>query len=202
MVARLNRSFFARSTLEVARELLGQNLVKQEPDGQRIAGLICETEAYVGVDDDACHASSGRTVRNQSMWGLAGHAYVFFTYGMHWMLNVVTEVPALPAAVLIRGIFPSEGLDRIQSRRVGRPQRQWTDGPAKLCQALKINGAHDGMDLCHQDSIIFIEQAEQIPDSSVTIGPRVGLNRVAEPWKSIPWRYQVAYDYFLARGGV
>ena len=157
--------------------------------GQRLAGVILETEAYRGEEDQGCHARAGLTPRTRVMYGPAGHAYVYFTYGMHWMLNFVTESEGFPAAVLIRAILPTEGLDAIAGRRDGQPFERWTDGPAKLCQALDIDGQHHGLDLCAPQAVIFVERGEPVPDAAVTIGPRVGLNNVPEPWKSVPWRY-------------
>jgi DNA-3-methyladenine glycosylase len=194
MNPRLSRGFFERSTLAVARDLLGQRLVRIEEDGSRVSGLISETEAYIGTDDDGCHAKSGPTRRNHSMWGPAGTCYVYFTYGMHWMLNLVSEQEGFPAAVLLRGVIPQEGIEIIQKRRAGQPPQRWTDGPAKLCQAFSIHGEHDRIDSCHPEAIIFIERGVAVPDSSVTIGPRVGLNHVAEPWKSMPWRFRLSSD--------
>jgi len=201
MKPRLKRSFFKRSTLDVARELLGQRLVKLESNGTRVSGWICETEAYIGMEDDGCHAKSGLTHRNRSMWGQAGTAYVYFTYGMHWMLNLVTESDGFPAAVLLRGIIPQEGIELIAQRRATQPPEYWTDGPAKLCQALLIHGEYDGLDLCHPQANLFVEQDDKIADEFVTIGPRVGLNRVEEPWKSKPWRFQAPVESFVDRGG-
>ena len=113
------RPFFARSTLVVARELLGRRLVHLDSGGERLSGLIVEAEAYVGSEDLGCHAKAGRTARNASMWGPPGHAYVYFTYGMHWMLNMDTEKDGCPAAVLIRGLLPLEGLETMRRRRAG-----------------------------------------------------------------------------------
>ena len=124
------------------------------------------------------------------MYGPPGHAYVYFNYGMHWLLNFVTEAEGFPAAVLIRGIRPFEGIGVIAGRRQGRPRAQWTDGPAKLCQALNIDGRFNGIDVCSKESVIFVEYDSPISDSAVTIGPRVGLNNVLEPWKSMPWRFR------------
>jgi DNA-3-methyladenine glycosylase len=185
----ISRSFFERPTLTVARELLGQRLVKLEGD-QRIAGLITETEAYIGSEDDGCHARAGLTKRNRSMWGPPGHAYVYFTYGIHWMLNIVTERDGFPAAVLLRAVEPVEGHEIIRRRRAGRPESELTDGPAKLCQAFSLDRSFDGLDLCHPESVLFIERGVSIPEHSVTTGPRVGFNQVSEPWKSMPWRFQ------------
>ncbi len=189
--ARLPRPFYTRSTLQVARDLLGARLVRLE-SGRRLAGYIIETEAYRGEQDLGCHAKAGRTPRTQVMYGPPGHAYIYFTYGMHWMLNFVAEPEGFPAAVLIRAIFPTEGLEVIASRRQGRLKEHWTDGPAKLCQAFGIDKRLNGADLCAPDTELFLEPGIRIPDSSVTVGPRVGLNNVPEPWKSIPWRFRVS----------
>jgi DNA-3-methyladenine glycosylase len=188
---RLHRSFFDRPTLTVARELLGQRLVRLERGGRRLSGRILEAEAYIGPEDLGCHARAGRTARNETMWGAPGHAYVYFTYGMHWMLNAVTEAEGYPAAVLIRAILPEEGLAVIRRRRRGRRAPQLADGPAKLCQALSIDRHLDGHDLCSPDARLFLEACPPIPNDLVTQGPRVGLYTVPEPWQSVPWRFRV-----------
>lgn len=184
------RAFFDRPALQVARELLGTRLVRLQ-DGNRIDGIIVETEAYRGEEDLGCHCKAGRTARTQVMYGPPGHAYVYFTYGMHWMLNFVVEPENQPAAILIRAILPQAGLDLIASRRDHQPRSLWTDGPAKICQALQIDRALNGADLCSPDAVIFVESGYPISDSSVTTGPRVGLYTVPEPWKSIAWRFRV-----------
>jgi len=186
----LPREFYNRPTLTVARELLGAILVRVE-NGARVAGMIVETEAYVGESDLGCHAKAGRTPRTEVMYGPPGRAYVYFTYGMHWMLNAVTEAEGFPAAVLIRAIQPVEGIEVIAARRGTQPRARWTDGPAKLTQALGIDRALNGADLCNPDAGLWIEAGKSIPGESVTIGPRVGLNTVPEPWKSKPWRFLV-----------
>ena len=190
---RLERQFFTRPTLQVARELLGTRLVRLE-GMQRTAGIIVETEAYIGEEDLGCHASAGYTPRTQVMYGPPGHAYVYFTYGMHWMLNFVVEVEGFPAAVLIRSILPTEGIERIATRRSGRPKQEWTNGPGKICMALAINRDQNGADLCAPEAEIFVEYGVNISDSSVTKSPRVGLNSVPEPWKSLPWRFVAGYE--------
>jgi DNA-3-methyladenine glycosylase len=110
------------------------------------------------------------------------------------MLNFVAEREGFPAAILIRGIVPVEGLERIAARRAGRPAEHWTDGPGKICIALDINRTQNDIDLCVPEAEIFVEYAAVIPDERVTIGPRVGLNSVPEPWKSIPWRFVARYE--------
>jgi len=186
--SRLSREFFARDTLIVAREILGKQIVHNQ-EGKRISGTILETEAYKGEDDLACHARAGRTPRTAVMFGQAGHAYVYFNYGIHWLLNFVTETVGFPGAVLIRGVFPIDGLEIIATRRRGQPQSEWVNGPAKLCQAFGLDKKFNGVDICSPETTLFVEDAHPVPDSAVTIGPRVGLTNVPEPWKSTPWRF-------------
>lgn len=187
----LSASFYNRPTLTVARELLGCRLVRIL-DGVRLSGLITETEAYIGETDLGCHAKAGKTKRTQVMYGPPGRAYVYFTYGMHWLLNVVTEPEGFPAAVLIRAIEPESGLERMQSLRPGVPHKHLADGPAKLTRAFAISGQHNDLDLTVSEHGLWIEPALEIPDSSVTNSPRVGLYSVPEPWKSIPWRFRMS----------
>jgi DNA-3-methyladenine glycosylase len=182
----LSREFYDRPTLRVARDLLGARLVRIS-EGGRLSGLITETEAYIGEEDLACHARHGRTPRTAVMYGPPGHAYVYFTYGNHWMLNIVTEEPERPAAVLIRAIQPVEGAQVMLERRAGRD----TFGPGKLTQALGIDHSFNGADLTTRKSGLWIEEGVPISNNSVTIGPRVGLNTTPEPWFSKPWRFLV-----------
>ncbi len=177
--------FYARPTLQVARFLLGARLVRLL-DGERLSGIITETEAYTGEEDLACHARNGRTRRNALMYGPPGHAYVYFTYGMHWMLNAVSEAEGFPAAVLLRAIQPLEGLATISLRRGGGD----VHGPGKLAQALGIDGTLNGCDLCSRSGGLWIEAGEPLAEAQVLRGPRVGLNTVPEPWKSLPWRFR------------
>ena len=182
----LPRDFYNRPTLQVARDLIGTRLVRNL-DGAKLVGLITETEAYISEKDLACHAKAGRTPRTQVMFGEPGHAYVYFTYGNHWMLNVVTEKEGFPAAVLIRAIQPMEGVDIMMERRQGRD----TFGPGKLCQAMGIGKGENGVDLTTSASGLWIEAGLKVPNSLVTKGPRVGLNNTPEPWLSKPWRFLV-----------
>ncbi len=181
----LPRSFYNRPTLTVARELIGARLVRIL-DGHKLVGLITETEAYIGEKDLGCHAKAGRTPRTKVMYGEPGHAYVYFTYGNHWMLNAVTEREGFPAAVLIRAIQPIEGIDIMTRRRHGRD----TFGPGKLTQAMGITKSENGIDLTDSASGLWIESGIHIPNSRVTKSPRVGLYSVPEPWKSKPWRFR------------
>ena len=180
------RDFYDRSTLKVARELIGARLVRILA-GRKLVGLITETEAYISEKDLACHARAGLTPRTAVMFGEPGHAYVYFTYGNHWMLNVVTERKGFPAAVLIRAIQPVEGVEVMLERRHGRD----TFGPGKLCQALGITKTENGVDLTKRTGGLWIEEGVRVTNSLVTKGPRVGLNNKPEPWLSKPWRFLV-----------
>jgi len=180
------RAFYNRSTLTVARELIGARLVRIL-DGVKLVGLITETEAYISQKDLACHAKAGLTPRTQVMFGKPGHAYVYFTYGNHWMLNAVTEREGFPAAVLIRAIQPIEGIEIMSARRSDRD----TFGPGKLTQAMGITKRENGVDLTESTQGLWIESGVRVPNSLVTKGPRVGLNNTPEPWLSKPWRFLV-----------
>lgn len=187
----LPASFFAGEVTDVARNLLGKRLVRLHT-GTRISGIITETEAYRGEEDLACHARSGKTARNAVMYGRPGCAYVYFTYGMHWCLNAVCGPEGFPAAVLIRAIQPQEGMDFIASRRQGRDRSEWCSGPARLCKALEIDQALNGVTLCDDESPLWIEDGTLIPDERVQTTPRVGIEHAPEPWRSKPWRYLVS----------
>jgi DNA-3-methyladenine glycosylase len=194
VVKPLPREFYNRPTLTVARELIGARLVRIL-NGERLVGTIIETEAYIGEEDLACHAKAGLTARTAPMFGPPGHAYVYFTYGNHWMLNAVTEHEGFPAAVLIRAIQPVEGIEVMMERRKGHD----TFGPGKLTQALGVTKSENQVDLTEANSCLWIEAGHFIPDKSVTIGPRVGLNKTPEPWLSKPWRFLVKDFNIIAR---
>src|SRR5574341_2605831 len=146
----LPRSFYDRPTLTVARELIGARLVRIL-NGRELVGLITEAEAYIGEEDLGCHAKAGRTPRTAIMYGPPGHAYVYFTYGNHWMLNVVTEREDFPAAVLIRAIQPIQGAEVMSKRRSGGDTR----GPGKLTQALGIAHDENSLDLTKRRSRLW-----------------------------------------------
>jgi len=184
----LPASFYERPVVEVARNLLGKKLVRMI-NGRRTSGMICETEAYDGETDQACHARAGRTNRNSVMYGKAGQAYVYFTYGMHWMLNCVCGPIGYPAAVLIRSLIPLEGLEIIAGRRAGIRQADWCSGPARLTRALSIDRECNGLDLTVAQNGLFLETNMDIPDRHVKSTPRIGIQYAGEPWVSLPWRF-------------
>jgi len=182
----LGRDFYTRDTLKVARELLGKRLVRVI-DGERLSGLVVETEAYIGEEDRACHASRGRTPRTEVMYGPPGHSYIYFIYGMYHCLNVVTDKVGFPAAVLIRGIQPQEGVEYMHGNRGFRPEGELTNGPGKLCQALAIDRSLNGLDLCTSD-LLFIEEARVADPGEIEVTPRIGI-RADEIAKRRPWRF-------------
>ncbi|MRR29771.1 DNA-3-methyladenine glycosylase [bacterium] len=186
----LPQSFYLDEVTLVARRLLGMRLVRNL-NGIRTGGIIVETEAYRGEEDLACHAHVGKTHRNAMLFEEGGKSYVYFTYGMHWLVNAVTGDHGFPAAVLIRAILPLEGLEGIQARRSGQPQAQWCNGPAKICQALGIDGTLSGILLYQENGELWIEEGNPVADELVKTSPRIGLGATPEPWLSLPWRFFV-----------
>lgn len=191
----LPRSFFRRDAVTLAKALLGQRLVRITADGQRLAGLIVETEAYLGIEDAAAHTYRGRrTARNETMYHDGGYLYVYFTYGMHYCANVVASVEDDPAAVLLRALEPTEGLDTMQRHRpAARRETDLCSGPGKLCAALQLDRENDRLDLC-TSSTVFVEQIRQrrYPDRMIHISPRVGIHRVESIWREAPLRFSLA----------
>ncbi|MBI5742352.1 MAG: DNA-3-methyladenine glycosylase [Candidatus Niyogibacteria bacterium] len=172
-MSRLNKKFFERSTLLVARGLLGQVLVRKWR-GKEIRAMICETEAYHGPKDLASHASRGITPRTRVMFGEAGRAYVYLIYGMHHCFNIVTGRAGYPAAVLIRGII-EEGSEKIIS------------GPGRVAKFLHIDRRLNELDLC-KNNTLWLECGARIPARRVLTGKRIGVD-YAGAWKDKPWRF-------------
>lgn len=170
-------AFFLRPALVVARDLLGQVLVRAHPGGRR-AGRIVEVEAYLGPHDLAAHSSKGRTARTEVLFGRGGVAYVYLVYGMHHCVNVVTGAEGVAAAVLIRALEPLEGI---------APGVR-TDGPGKLCQALGITRADNRLDL--RGDTLFLEPGPRVPASDLARGPRIGV-AYAGAWADKPYRLWV-----------
>ena len=191
--AALPAAFYARPTSVVARRLLGQILIS-DVNGRRVAGRIVETEAYVGPDDPACHGyRARRTRRNASLFGPPGTAYVYFTYGMHWCLNAVTEAVGFPAAVLLRALEPLTGLATMRRRRGDVPDRALCSGPAKLCEALGVTGRLDGTSL--QRGVLRIVRDPSRQRRAIIVTPRVGISRAVD-W---PLRFLIAGSPWVSR---
>lgn len=189
----LPRSFFARDTEIVARELLGA-VIECTVGGVRCSGRIVETEAYVGEHDAACHAAAGRTARTEVLYGPPGHAYVYFIYGMYWCVNAVTRAAGLPSGVLIRAIEPMDGLAAMRRRRGGRDGVALSNGPGKLSQALGITGPrHHGLSL--RTSSLRIQSGLPVPDRDVVVTPRVGIAKAVD-W---PLRWIVRSSPYVSK---
>jgi DNA-3-methyladenine glycosylase len=193
-VQKLPRSFYDRPTLEVARELIGKVLVHKRR-GVRTSGVIVEVEAYVGESDPACHAAPGPTKRNAPLYGPPGYAYVYLNYGIHALVNVVTEAAGSPAAVLIRALEPLEGISTMRRRRAramkGRRQRsaaafdahELCRGPGNLTMAMGITMADNRSDLC--GGRLFIEDRSVPVGAAIVWGPRVGITvGTTHPWRA------------------
>ncbi len=187
----LNRKFYHRDTLRVAREFLGKKLVRRI-NSLELSGMIVETEAYCGREDSACHAHRGKTQRNAVMFGRPGHAYVYFTYGMHYMLNLVTEAEENPCAVLIRAILPLEGIEEMEAHRK-RKGTELTNGPAKLCQALSIDKSFNGWDLTLGRKL-WVEDYKKIPNAKVITTPRIGIDYAHQKHREALWRFVLKKD--------
>jgi DNA-3-methyladenine glycosylase len=183
----LPHAFYARPTLEVARALLGKTLWRHTAEGPA-AGIVVETEAYVSASDAAAHGYQRATPRTATMYGPPGHAYVYFTYGMHYCLNCVTEPAGVGAAVLLRAVQPTHGLDLMRARRpAGTTDRDLARGPARLCQALALTIADNGLDLTGDR--LWLAETPGWPDAvPIATSPRVGIRRAAE----LPWRFFIA----------
>jgi DNA-3-methyladenine glycosylase len=191
-LARLQRDFFERYTPIVAKELLGCKLVRMV-GARRLSGMIVETEAYRGAGDPASHAYPGRTPRNEVMFGEGGHAYVYFVYGFHHCLNVTTERPYRPGAVLFRAIQPVEGESEMIRNRHLKEGVHIADGPGRLTQALRIDGSLNGEDMV-TSGVLFIEEATSLPKA--TSSSRVGISKGTLR----KWRFFVADNEFVSIG--
>ncbi len=187
----LPKSFYQKDTCTVAKELLGKILVNNSSDGIT-AGIIVETEAYL-QGDEACHASKGLTPRNRIMFGPPGYAYIYFTYGMHYLFNVVTAPEGVGEAVLIRALEPVAGLELMSRRRGLNIIRELCSGPGKLVQAMGIKPDKYGHDLTEEP--LFIVSGDNIPEENIVTTTRIGIS-VAE---HLPLRFYIKGNKFISK---
>jgi DNA-3-methyladenine glycosylase len=182
---RLERNFFNRPTLEVARGLLGKFVVRRYR-ARLIEAMICETEAYVGPEDRACHAYGGRrTQRVEPLWGDGGTVYVYLVYGIHWMLNFATAGTEKPEGVLIRGIVTHAGP---------------VSGPGRVTKYLRVTGAISGVDATASDRIWIEDRGVRVTKRDILSGPRVGIDFAGPHWAAKPWRFRIAPDRVPLQG--
>lgn len=171
--------FLVGDSADVSRQLIGWRFYHQEPSGELVGGVLCETEAY-HQDDAASHSYNGLTERNRVMFGPSGFLYVYFTYGMHWCANIVTGPTGTAQATLLRALIPDSGLDTIRKRRAGRTDHELTNGPAKLCQALNMSGADNGKPLGGEFILLPPTQTYHVEAT-----PRIGITKN----RDVLWRF-------------
>jgi len=203
---KIKKSFYNRNTLKVAREILGKFLVKKIGD-KRIAGKIVETEGYVGPSDLASHASRGKTARTAPMFGPPGYAYIYLVYGLNYCFNIVTEKEDYPAAILIRAIEPAEGANiMFKNRHFDKKQKLnsqvsnlkfLTNGPGKLCQALKIDKSLNTLDLT-KNTLWLEDRGVKIKPSEIVAAKRIGVD-YAGKYKNKPWRFYIRGNKFVSK---
>jgi DNA-3-methyladenine glycosylase len=192
----LPRAFYARQVLDVARDCVGKILVAESASGN-VAGRIVEAEAYRGPEDRAAHSWGGRrTARTEAMFGPPGHAYVFFVYGMHWHVNLVTGEAGQPHAVLLRAVEPLEGAPLMATRRgIEESRKELTNGPGKLCQAFGIDRRHYGVDICQRGPLYLTDGP---PPARILRSPRIGIDYAGE-WAARPWRFFDAASPYVSK---
>src|ERR1700737_2392773 len=191
---RLPRRFFARDPVVLAPNLLGRVLFYKTPDGL-LAGRIVETEAYRGEADPASHAFRGRTARNAVMFGPAGHAYVYFTYGMHYCLNVTAERSGTAGAVLFRALEPLTGVEIMRARGDHGPEIRMLSGPGKIGRAFGLTLEDNGRDFTR--GRLGLAAGSPVPDREVAVSRRVGISRGVE----LPYRFAVIGSRSVSKGG-
>jgi DNA-3-methyladenine glycosylase len=195
---KLPRQFYLRDTREVARDLLGKELVRESPEGVT-SGIIVETEAYLGIDDRASHAFGGRASRRTAvMYEEGGRAYTYLIYGMYWCLNLTTREQGVPEAVLIRALEPVAGIDLMRQRRqtAGKRAADLAGGPGKLCRALAIDGSLYGEDL--GGSRLYVREGIAVPPDMISSSPRVNIAYAGEAVHH-EWRYFIKGNPAVSR---
>ena len=197
--SRLPFGFYStEDTISAAKQILGKLLVVPAESGDRVSGMIVEVEAYCGVTDRGAHSYGGRrTARNEVTYGLGGHAYVFFVYGMYFQLNVVLGPVEHPHVLLIRAVEPVEGVDIMRARRGEMKDTNLTSGPGKLCIALGIDRSFNGEDLV-EGSRMWIEEHSSFAEDEIAIGKRIGIDYAGED-ADLPWRFWVNESRFVSR---
>ncbi len=201
---KLPQKFYIREdTLQIARDLLGKLLVVPTQNGERIAGMIVETEAYLGAIDKAAHSyNNRRTPRNEITYADGGKVYVFFIYGMYFQLNFVTHKAEIPHVVLIRAVEPIEGIEIMRGRRSAKnpaakmPDKNLTSGPGKLCIAFAITRELNGADLLGER--IWLEDYKTFKEDEIANGKRIGID-YAEEFAEKPWRFWVKDNNFVSK---
>lgn len=195
---KISRDFYrSEDTLKIAKSLIGKLLVVPEENGERVSGMIVETEAYLGASDKACHSyKNRRTQRTETMFAVGGTAYVTLIYGMYYQFNIVTGEIDYPHAVLIRAVEPVENIEIMRRRRGTMKDKNLTSGPGKLCIAFGIDKSFDKCDLTGNKA--WLENYQSIEDTKIMCGQRIGID-YAEEFAEKPWRFWVGDSQFVSR---
>ena len=197
MCQKIQREFYLRDdTLQIAQDLLGKNLVVPTANGERVSGMIVETEAYLGAIDKAAHSyQNRRTKRTETMFAMGGHSYIFFVYGMYFQFNVVVGKVDVPHAILIRAVEPVENIEIMRTRRGKMPDKNLTSGPGKLCITLGIDKTFNDADLLGDK--VWLEDFKTFSDEEISSGKRIGID-YAEEFAEKPWRFWVKDNLFVS----
>ena len=197
MSKKIQREFYLRDgTLQIAQDLLGKILVVPTDKGERVSGMIVETEAYLGAIDKAAHSyQNRRTKRTETMFAMGGHSYIFFVYGMYFQFNVVVGKVDMPHAILIRAVEPVENIEIMRTRRGKMPDKNLTSGPGKLCIALAIDKTFNDADLLGDK--VWLEDFKTFSDKEISSGKRIGID-YAEEFAEKPWRFWVKDNLFVS----
>lgn len=200
---KLNRHFFCQPTLKVAKDILGKFLV-HEYQGQKISGMIVETEAYIGEKDKASHAYRGwRTARNEAEYLVGGHVYIYLVYGMYWQFNISTSLVNKPECILIRALKPNFtpvfSLER-REKDEDAALKNLTNGPGKLCRFMKLDKSFYSYDLCQKWAKLYIEdRGVKIKKKNIIASHRIGIDYAGPYWSKIPWRFWIKDNIFVSK---
>lgn len=196
---KLSRSFYTESTLTIAKKLLGKYLVHHTSKG-KLVGKIVETEAYIGPYDKASHAYKNKlTQRNQAEFLVGGHIYIYLVYGMYWQLNISTSDHGKPECVLIRALEPVAGLEQMKQLRYNSNIGSLTNGPGKLCIAMKLDKTFYGVDLAGNNKIYLEDQGDKILGKNIVSVARIGIDYAGPYWVKKKWRFYIRNNKFVSK---
>src|SRR3989338_2337453 len=186
MGSRLTRSFYARSTIATAKDLLGKFLVRRFPGGKTRAGMIVETEAYIGPQDRASHAFGGKvTPRNRAEWMVGGHVYIYLVYGMYWQFNISTGKEGSPECVLIRALEP------VRNVKLKMQNVKFSNAPGKLCRWMKLDKSFYGEDLTKSRRLWLEDRGARVTRSQIVASPRINIDYAGAHWAAKAWRFYI-----------
>lgn len=196
---KLSRSFYTEPTLTIAKKLLGKYLVHHTSQG-KLVGKIVETEAYIGPFDKASHAYKNKlTQRNQAEFLIGGHIYIYLVYGMYWQINISSSGAGKPECVLLRALEPMQGLERMKQLRYNKNVKNLTNGPGKLCVAMKLDKSFYGVDLVNNSKIYLEDRCDKIFEKNIVSVPRIGIDYAGPYWAKKKWRFYIRNNKFVSK---